>query len=101
MMKYKKEITINPRHSWVLVKPVQPETQNEYGLVIPDSVEKEKKAQGEIVQIGPDVEGLKIGQKILYGMYAGEEIQFANKAEQKDRVDLVLLLDEDILAVIE
>lgn len=96
-----KEPKIHPRGSWVLVKPVDPATQNEYGLTIPESVEKEQKAQGVVVDVGPDVEGLDKGMTVLYGKFAGEEIQLASKQHQKDRVDYVLLMNEDILATIE
>lgn len=96
-----KIIKIKPRHSWVLVKPVKVQTETDSGLVIPDSVEKEQKAQGEILDLGPDVKGLKKGDMVLYGKYAGEEIQLANKSSERYQVDYVLLLDDDILAVIE
>lgn len=96
-----KQPKIHPRGSWVLVQPIQPDAENAYGLIIPDSVEKEKKAQGVILEVGPKAEGLKKGDRVLYGMYAGEEIQLQNKAEEKDKVDYVLLLDEDILATLE
>lgn len=92
---------IHPRHGWVLVKPEDPATSNEYGLSIPDSVEKEQKCRGEILDIGPDVKDLKKGGIVLYGAFAGEPIQLKNKHEQGEKVDYILLLDEDILAVIE
>lgn len=96
-----KQPKIIPRGPWVLVKPIQKESVNDYGIAIPDSVEKEQKAQGVIVSVGPKVEDLKVGQTVLYGMYAGEDIQLSNKEEERDKVDFKLLLDEDILAVIE
>lgn len=100
-MNKKQKIKIHPRHNWVLVKPVEKMKVSEYGLSIPDSVEKEQKSMGEVVEVGPRVEGLKKGLKVLYGKYAGEDIQFGSQLELKDRVDLTLLLDEDILAIIE
>mgnify|MGYP006935475781 CR=1 FL=1 len=92
---------IYPRGSWLLVKPADVATENEFGLTIPDSVEKEQKSQGEIIEVGPKVDGLKKGQIVMYGAFAGEPIQLKSKHEQYDKVDLVLLLDEDVLAVIE
>ena len=97
----KKDIIIIPRHSWVLVKPVEREKQTESGLVIPDSVEKERKAMGEVVKMGPEVKELEIGDKVIYGVFAGEPIQLENKDEQKDRIDFMLLHDSDILAIIK
>lgn len=92
---------IIPRHDWVLVKPAEKKNTNDYGLTIPDSVEKEQKAQGIIMKVGPKVEGLKVGMKVLYGVYAGEDIQFGNQVDLKDKIDYKLLLDEDILAILE
>lgn len=87
---------------WVLVKPVEKKTTSgDYGLSIPDSVEKEQKSQGEVIDFGPKVEGLKKGMTVLYGKYAGEDIQFGSQLELKDRIDYTLLLDDDILAILE
>ena len=96
-----KQPKIIPRGSWVLVRPEEVATENAHGLTIPESVEKEQKARGTVVRVGNLVKDLKTGMTVIYGMYAGEDIQFRDKAEQKDKVDLKLLLDEDILAVIE
>ena len=96
-----KQPKINPKGAWVLVKPIDQSNMNEYGLIIPDSVEKEKKSQGEVVKVGPKVENVKVGERVLYGMFAGEPIQFGNQHDSKDKVDLLLLLEEDILASLE
>lgn len=92
---------IRPRGSWVLVQPEGEKKENEFGLTVPDSVEKEKKAKGVILEVGPKVTDLKKGQMVIYGQFAGEEIQLGHKEYEKDSVDIVLLLDEDILAIIE
>lgn len=94
-------IKIKPRGSWCLVEPVSVQKETASGLVIPESVEKEQKAMGVIQNVGEKVEQGLIGKKVIYGAYAGEPIQLRNKEEQKDQVDLILLLDEDILAIIE
>lgn len=101
MNKKAKRPKIIPRGAWVLVKPDDTPTENEYGLTIPDSVDKEQKARGVIVRVGPLVKDLKTGMSVMYGVYAGEDIQFKRKEEEKDKIDLKLILDEDILAVIE
>ena len=92
---------IIPRGQWVLVKPKEQAKETSEGLVIPDSVEKEQKAQGEVIKIGKDVIGLNVGDVVLYGKFAGEEVQLENKQDQKDRVDYILLPDEEIIAIIE
>jgi co-chaperonin GroES (HSP10) len=97
----KSKFKIIPRNNWVLIEPVDIQKETASGLVIPESVEKEQKAMGTIVRLGAKVTHLEVGQRVLYGMYAGEDIQLRNKEEQKDQVDLKLVLEEDILAVIE
>ena len=103
----KKKLTINkppvirPRGSWGLIKPEGGQKGNEAGLTVPDSVEKDKKAKGVIISVGPKVDDLEKGQTVVYGMYAGEEIQLGHREFVKDQVDYILVLEEDILAVIE
>lgn len=95
------KMKIIPRGAWVLVKPVPKKNTNDQGLSIPDSVEKEQKAQGEVIAVGPKVDGLKKGQTVIYGIYAGEDIQLGSQLELKDKIDFKLILDEDILAILE
>lgn len=95
------KITIRPRGSWVLIRPEGAQKTNEAGLVVPDSVEREKKSKGVIIDVGPLVEDLKKGQTVMYSMYAGEEVQFGHREFVKDQIDYILVLAEDILAIIE
>lgn len=96
-----KEKKIVPRGQWILIQPKDPETKNEHGLIIPDSVEKDKKAIGTVIRVGKKVEDLKAGQEVIFGVFAGEPIQLGSKAMEKDRVDYLLILDEDIIGILE
>lgn len=95
-----KVITIKPRNQWVLVKVEEKQDRTESGLYIPDSVEKEQKSIGAVIDVGPEVTDLKKGERVLFGKFAGESIQLET-SEKKDQIDLILLLQEDILAVLE
>ncbi len=68
------------------------------GIILPETVDKEKKAEGKILAIGDGEKitklGLKVGDKVLFGKYAGEEVKL-------DDVEYKILSDEDVLAVIE
>ena len=68
------------------------------GIILPDTVDKEKKAEGKVIAIGDGEKiqklGLKKGDKVLFGKYAGEEVKV-------DEVEYKILSDEDVLAVIE
>jgi chaperonin GroES len=71
------------------------------GIVLPDTA-KEKPQEGTILAVGPgafDTDGkrtamdVKVGQKVLYGKYAGTEF----KLEEED---LLIVSQKDILAVV-
>ena len=93
---------IRPLHDRVVVKRQAEETKSAGGIVIPDSA-TEKPAQGEIVAVGNgkitdsgDVRALdvKVGDKVMFGKYAGTEIKV-------DGEELLVMKEEDIMAVIE
>ncbi|OGE84982.1 MAG: co-chaperone GroES [Candidatus Doudnabacteria bacterium RIFCSPHIGHO2_02_FULL_46_11] len=88
---------IKPLGSRVLVKPLKQE-EIKGGIILPDTAEKERKEQGEVVAIGAgeDVQklGLAVGNKVLFGKYSGEEIKM-------DDQDYRFLNHDDVLAVIE
>ena len=86
---------ITPRGKWVLVKPLIDENkENEFGLLVPATDEKEQKSQGTVESVGEEVKGIKKGDVVIYGAFAGENIK-TNDTEYK------LLLDEDIIAYVK
>jgi chaperonin GroES len=91
-------MNIKPLGDRILVKPLLVEETTKSGIVLPDTVEKEKKEQGVIIAIGEGEKvkklHLKIGDKVLFGKYSGEEIEV-------DKVDYKFLKDEDILGIVE
>lgn len=91
-------MTIRPIGDRILVKPILEEEVTKSGIVLPDTVDKEKKAEGEIFAVGNGEKvsklDIKAGQKVLFGKYAGEEIKVENQ-------DYKILSHEDILAIIE
>ncbi|OGE95271.1 MAG: co-chaperone GroES, partial [Candidatus Doudnabacteria bacterium RIFCSPLOWO2_02_FULL_48_8] len=82
----------------VLVKPLTSEEVTKSGIVLPDTAEKEKKEQGEVIAVGDGEKvkklSLAIGDKVLFGKYAGDEVEI-------DEVEYKFLKDEDILGVVE
>lgn len=91
------KVTITPRGKYVLIKPEgEPERENEHGLIIPDTVEQEQKAEGVIVNAGA-VTDLKKGDRVVYGAYSGETMKVKEGSKE---VEYKLVHDEDIIAVI-
>jgi chaperonin GroES len=93
---------IRPLHDRVIVKRLESETRTAGGIVIPDSA-AEKPVQGKVVAVGKgkiledgNVRPLdvKVGDKILFGKYSGTEVKV-------DGDDLVVMREEDVMAVIE
>jgi chaperonin GroES len=93
---------IRPLHDRVIVKRLESERTSPGGIVIPDSA-AEKPVEGKVVAVGKgkilddgQVRPLdvKIGDKILFGKYSGTEVKV-------DGEDLVVMREEDVMAVIE
>lgn len=88
---------LKPLGNRVVVEPFTEEETTKSGIILPDTIDKEKKAEGKIVAIGAGekIQALKLkdGDRVLFGKYAGEEVTV-------DKVDYKILSDEDVLAVI-
>ena len=93
-----KSMKLKPLGNRVVVSPLTEEETTKSGIILPDTVDKEKKAEGKVLAIGDGEKitklGLKVGDKVLFGKYAGEEVKV-------DEKEYKILSDEDVLAVIE
>ncbi|MGY8967852.1 MAG: co-chaperone GroES [Flavobacteriales bacterium] len=89
-------INIKPLADRVLIEPAAAETQTSSGLYIPDTA-KEKPQKGIVVAVGPgtkeDPVTLSVGDTVLYGKYAGTELQHDGK-------DFLIMKENDILAIV-
>lgn len=99
---------IKPLGDRVLVKPNKEEEVTASGIVLPETVDKEKKAEGQIVGLGNGEFigklGLKVGDKILYKKWGGEEIKIGKGKDEIEYKILYVGKDEDksdVIAVIE
>ena len=95
-------MSIRPLHDRVIVRRMEEETMSAGGIVIPDNA-AEKPVQGEIIAAGNgkitdsgDVRPMdvKVGDKVLFGKYAGTEVKV-------DGEELLVMREDDIVAVIE
>ncbi|MBO5846418.1 MAG: co-chaperone GroES [Bacteroidales bacterium] len=87
-------MTLQPLSDRVLVKPVAAEQKTAGGSIIPDSA-KEKPLKGEVIAAGPGTkdEAMQVaaGDVVLYGKYAGTEIEL-------DGEKFLIMRQSDILA---
>ncbi|PIZ73027.1 co-chaperone GroES [Candidatus Peregrinibacteria bacterium CG_4_10_14_0_2_um_filter_43_11] len=75
---------IVPLNGYVVIKPLAAEEVTKSGIVIPDTANKEKPQEGEVVAVAKtniSTNGqelpieLKIGDHVLYGRYSGEDVK--------------------------
>ena len=91
-----------PLHDNVLVKRLDTTEEKVGGIIIPDTA-KEKPQEGNVLAVGPGklqddgirrALGVVVGNKILFGKYAGTEITV-------DGEEVLVLRESDLLGVIE
>ncbi len=91
------KLNIQPLSDRVLLEPIQAETKTASGLYIPDSA-KEKPQEAIVVAIGKGLKDVpmtvKVGDKVIYGKYAGTELKLNGK-------DYIMMREADILAIID
>ncbi len=82
----------------IVVKPTPKEEVTKSGIILPESVEKENKAEGEVIAIGNGERiqklNLKVGDKVVYSQYGGTDVKI-------DDQEYKILAGEDVLAVLE
>jgi len=95
-------MALRPLNDRVIIKRLDNERKTASGIVIPESA-AEKPDQGEVIAVGPGKrteEGkvlpvdLKAGDKVLFGKYAGQSVKV-------DGEELLVIREEEILAVIQ
>jgi chaperonin GroES len=94
---------IRPLSDRVVVEAREMETTTPGGIVIPDSAtDRESSIQGVVIAIGSGkyVEGkiqplqVKVGDKVLFGKYAGTNVKL-------DATEYLVMREEDIMGVLE
>ena len=105
IMATSKKLNITPLHDRVIVKAAAAEEKTAGGIIIPDTAggiiipdtAKEKPSRGIVLAAGPgkvdEPMTVKAGDTVLYGKYAGTEIQI-------EGADLLIMRESDILAIV-
>ena len=95
-------MNLKPLHDNVIVKPLDEDTQTKGGIVLPDTVDKERPEKGEIVAVGPG-KLLDNGQRSPMSVQVGDKVIFKKYSPDEVKVDdeeYLVLSESDILAVI-
>jgi chaperonin GroES len=94
-------MNIRPLHDRIIVKRLEEERKSAGGIVIPDTA-AEKPSQGEVVAVGPGktddngkivAMGVKVGDKILFGKYSGQEFKLSGQ-------DYLHMREDDVIGVL-
>ncbi len=95
-------MSIRPLEDRVLVKPEEPEEKTPSGIYLPDTA-KDKPLTGQVVAVGPGkrsedgqrtAPSVKEGQTVMYGKFAGTEIDVDGESH-------LLLRESELLATVE
>ena len=96
-------MNLKPINDHLIVKPQTEETKTKSGIVLPDTVDKEKPETGEVAAVGPGrvldngnrlEMSVKVGQKVLFKKYSPDEFKI-------DGEEYLVLSESDIIAIIE
>nr|WP_317619110.1 co-chaperone GroES [Haoranjiania flava] len=89
-------MTLKPLHDRVVVLPAAAEKTSAGGIIIPDTA-KEKPQKGTVVAVGNGKKDepmtVKVNDQVLYGKYAGQEIEIEGK-------EYLIMRESDIVAVL-
>jgi len=100
--KKERSLKLQPLGDRVVVEREESEEKTAGGIVLPDSAKK-KPARGKVVSVGDGrllddgtraAMQVKVGDRVLFSTYGGDEFRLGDD-------ELVLLREEDILAVLE
>ncbi|MBI2051024.1 MAG: co-chaperone GroES [Parcubacteria group bacterium] len=94
---------IRPLGDRVIVKPLGNEETTASGIVLPDTVDKEKPEQGEVIAVGPGKRlesgeiapmSVKVGDKVVFRKYSPDEIKVEGE-------EVLVISENDIVGIVE
>ena len=94
-------MNVRPLHDRLVVRRIEEKETGKAGIVIPDTA-REKPQEGEVLSVGSGKRledgtkvhlDVKVGDKVLFGKYAGTDIRL-------DGEDVLILREDEVLAVL-
>ena len=94
---------LKPLHDHIVVKPIVQDEITKSGIVLPDTVDKEKPEKGEVVAVGlgklldngqTAPMSVKVGDRVMFKKYSPDEIKV-------DGVEYLIISEGDILGILE
>ncbi|HRH32963.1 MAG TPA: co-chaperone GroES [bacterium] len=96
-------MSLKPIADYLIVKPLTEEMVTISGIVLPDTIDKEKTEKGEVVFAGPGKRlengqiaamEVKVGDKVMFKKYAPDEIKV-------EGIDYLVIRESDVMLIIE
>lgn len=87
-------MNIKPLGERIVVRPSKQEDKTKGGLYLPETADKDKSQQGEVVAVGSDFKNVKNGDTVIFAKYGGTDIKIENE-------DYLVLGKDDVLATLE
>lgn len=95
--------SIEPLNDKVVIKPLKEDAVTPSGIVLPDTADKEKPMQGEVIAVGPgkmnhqtgtrDAMSVKVGDTVVFPKYSPDEFELGDE-------DYLIVEEEKILGII-
>lgn len=98
-----KRLKVKPLGGNILIEPVSEESTTDSGIVLPDTVDKEKPQKGKIVALGTG-KVTESGKKISFNVKVGDIVIFKKYSPDEieiDNMEYLIMTEEDILAVVK
>ena len=96
-------MNLKPLSNHLFIEPLEAEKKTKSGIVLPETVDKEKPMTGKVIAVGPGKRNdkgelvsmsVKIGDKVLFKKYGPDEVEFDGKK-------YLVGDEEDVLAILE
>ncbi len=96
-------MNLKPLHDHVIVKAITEDEVTKSGIVLPDTVDKEKPEKGEVVAVGPGKltekgerapMSVSVGQKVMFKKYSPDEVKI-------DGEDYLIITESDVVGILE
>lgn len=94
---------LTPIGDHIIVKPFSKEETSTFGIIIPETVDKERPERGEVIAVGTGRElesgkrsamDVAVGQKVIFKKYAPDEVKI-------EKEEYLIIRMEDVMAVID
>ena len=96
-------MTLKPLGDHLVVKPVRENEASKAGIILPDTVDKEKPEKGKVIAIGQGKlldngqrapMSVKVGETVLFKKYSPDEIKI-------EKEEYLIISESDVLAIVE